>query len=137
MSKKDEKETKIFTEWSFNDLKGNLITVKPWSFNKTIELTELIGETLKKLRAEIPDLSYTVLLQDHLDQFFTMCPSVIGKILFRTVDMDKNWLDNMDIATALQMLEVIIQQNFTGERAATELAKFLPALGQATEADPS
>jgi hypothetical protein len=135
MSKKDDKEkdTKIFTEWTFNDLKGNLITVRPWSYNKTVELTELIGDTFKKLKAEIPDLTYASLIQDNLDRFLIDCPAVVGKVLYRTADLDQKWLDNIDLTMALQMLEVIIQQNFTGERVAVELIKFLPAFGQAAD----
>lgn len=128
MAKKEEseKQSNIFEEWSFNDLEGNRITIKPWSFNKTIKLTKLIGRTFKELKNQIPDLTYETLFEQNLDLFLMSCPEVIGEIIHTTVDKGPEFLDRVDNALTLQALEVIINQNFMGEKAAAQLVKFLP-----------
>jgi hypothetical protein len=118
---------KIFTEWHFNDLAGNRIKVVPWSLLKSEETLEIVGQIYAGIKEQVPNMNLGLFFSMHLDVFYTKYISKLNQILCITVDKPKDWLKNVDIAMGLEVLEVIWQQNFTGDRVRDQVTKwFIP-----------
>lgn len=130
----DESETdfnKIFTEWYFNDLAGNRIKVVPWSLLKSEAALDIVGDIYAGIKEQVPNADITVFFSMHMDVFYKKYVSKLNQLLCITVDKPKEWLNHIDIAMGLEVLEVIWKQNFTGDRVQDQIRKWfvpLPAV---------
>lgn len=123
----DESQTefdKIFTEWYFNDKAGNRIRVVPWSLLKSKSTLKIVGNLYAGIKEHVPDLSLTTFFFKHTHVFFQEHFDKVADLICLTVDKPTEWLDQIDIAMGLELLEVIWRQNFTGDRVQAQVAKW-------------
>jgi len=136
----------VFREFSFNDLAGNVVKIKPWSLTKTKVLGPLVGKMYEDIKTingdeihytedgrKISDMNVFFVL--HLEKFYLQFIDPLCEILCKSVDRGADWLDHMDHALAICALDVIWRQNFTGPRVMDQVGRFFP-LAAAPQSPP-
>ena len=121
----ESKKEDILISWQFNDLAGNVITIRPWSLLQTDTLFNVIGEILSDIREHTGSVNFDAILSDFPEFFITKYSKPLCKVIYITAGRDADWLANLDIPLGLEVLDVIFKQNFTGDRVKRQLDKWL------------
>ncbi len=116
---------KIFVEWDFNDKAGNRITVRPWSLTKSKKTCKIIGEIYQDMVEQYNTTDINTIFREYPHTFFTTYLDKLCEVIYITVDRDEKWLDNIDIAIGLEVLDVIWKQNFSGARVSVQMEKWV------------
>jgi len=142
-SEKDPEE-EIFIEWTERDLMGNTFIVKPWPLTKSKRGLKIVGSILESISKTVGQegLGFEGTLSEyffnHTHHFFLNHVDNLCDLILLSVEGKKaEWLEHVDHALALRILDVIWQQNFTGPRVVAELNRWIvpitPSQGQSLE----
>lgn len=132
-NEKEQEDEKIFEEWQEKDLNGKLFIIRPWPLSKGRRAHKIVGKIMESVRQTVGEdgLGFEQILNEyffsHIDHFFQNQFDELCNLILLSADKEKtpDWLDHVDNALALRILDVIWKQNFTGPRVRRELERWI------------
>ncbi len=125
----EEEEAKLYDVYTIKTLDNKPVNICGWSWTKSKKCSKLISRAWRKIKDNIPDFNLGSIISN-LDTIIDIIPDEIGELILITTGEDASLLDNLDNATVLEIIEVIINQNFLRKKIAKKFTKLLVTINK-------